>query len=273
MKTAASTLVRWSGFSAMVAGILFVIVGVAHPPNTLSSVTTGTWAIVHSLTIAVSFFGLLGIAGIYARQAEEAGWLGLAGFLLFGLWLVLVPGFTHRQFRPRWMPASRSTASAESVGNRCQKPKIGVPPLPKDRPKDGNAFSDMTRPEKNTITPATNSAQFNKYVSRARWVSRETKLRLEAMVQSHCERRCTITSSMSAMPHHSCMSKPVRLTDMSARNETARMMSTTSRGRMPQTRPASLADRAAAALTRRLVLGKWFMPRWSPALQEIRDLP
>jgi hypothetical protein len=32
---------------------------------------------------------LLGIAGLYARQAEEAGWLGLAGFLLFSVawWL------------------------------------------------------------------------------------------------------------------------------------------------------------------------------------------
>jgi hypothetical protein len=46
------------------------------------------------LTIGVSFFGLLGMAGLYARQVEAAGWLGLAGFLLFGLWLVLVPGFT-----------------------------------------------------------------------------------------------------------------------------------------------------------------------------------
>jgi len=94
MKTTPSNLSRWSGLSAIVAGILFVIVGVAHPPQALSSVTTGTWLIVHCLTIAVSFFGLLGMAGIYARQAEEVGWLGLAGFLLFSLWLVLVPGFT-----------------------------------------------------------------------------------------------------------------------------------------------------------------------------------
>jgi hypothetical protein len=46
------------------------------------------------LTIGVSFFGLLGMAGLYVRQAEAAGWLGLAGFLLWSLWLVLVPGFT-----------------------------------------------------------------------------------------------------------------------------------------------------------------------------------
>ena len=42
----------------------------------------------------MSFFGLLGMAGLYARQAEKVGWLGLVGFLLFSLWLVLVPGFT-----------------------------------------------------------------------------------------------------------------------------------------------------------------------------------
>ena len=78
----------------MVAGISFVVVGLLHPPQILSSVTTGTWLIVHLLTIAVSFFGLLGIAGIYARQVEAVGWLGLAGFALFSLWLVLVPGFT-----------------------------------------------------------------------------------------------------------------------------------------------------------------------------------
>jgi hypothetical protein len=94
MKITASNLIRCAGLSAMVAGISFVFVGLLHPPQVLSSVTTGTWLVVHLLTIAVTFFGLLGIAGLYARQVEEVGWLGLAGFALFSLWLVLVPGFT-----------------------------------------------------------------------------------------------------------------------------------------------------------------------------------
>ncbi len=42
----------------------------------------------------MSLFGLLGMAGLYARQVEAAGWLGLAGFLLLSLWLVLVLPFT-----------------------------------------------------------------------------------------------------------------------------------------------------------------------------------
>ena len=42
-----------------------------------------TWVNVHIFAAAMGFFGLLGIAGLYARQAEKSGWLGLAGFLLF----------------------------------------------------------------------------------------------------------------------------------------------------------------------------------------------
>src|SRR5919198_4196623 len=98
MKTTPSNLIRWAGFSGLVAGIMYVIVRLLHPfvshHGSRSSVTSNVWVLTHSLTIGVSFFGLLGITGLYARQVEETGWLGLAGFLLFSLWLVLVPGFT-----------------------------------------------------------------------------------------------------------------------------------------------------------------------------------
>jgi hypothetical protein len=40
------------------------------------------------------FFGLPGIAGIYTRQVEKAGSMGLAGYLLLSLWFVVVTGFT-----------------------------------------------------------------------------------------------------------------------------------------------------------------------------------
>ena len=51
----------------------FHSVGLIHPPNVVSSVTTSMWTFVHLLTIVMAFFGLLGIAGIYARQVEKAG--------------------------------------------------------------------------------------------------------------------------------------------------------------------------------------------------------
>src|SRR5215210_5365276 len=94
MKITAPSLLRWAGLSALVAGICFVVLGLLHPPNVLSSVTTTRWAIVHSLALAMSLFGLLAIMGLYARQVNEAGWLGLAGFLLLSLWLVLILPFS-----------------------------------------------------------------------------------------------------------------------------------------------------------------------------------
>ena len=89
MKITTSTLTRWAGLAAMMAGIIFVFVQMIHPPELLSSVTTSTWVIVHYLSIAMCLLGLIGVTGIYVRQAKEVGWIGLVGFLLFSLFLAL----------------------------------------------------------------------------------------------------------------------------------------------------------------------------------------
>jgi len=94
MKITASTLMRWAGVSAMLAGLCFLVIGMFHPVNVLASVTTATWVNVHIFATALGFFGLLGMAGLYARQAERAGWLGLIGFILFTAWMTLVTGFS-----------------------------------------------------------------------------------------------------------------------------------------------------------------------------------
>ncbi|HEY1513144.1 MAG TPA: hypothetical protein VGF66_05265 [Gaiellaceae bacterium] len=89
-----STLMRWAGLSALLAGLCYLLVGIFHPANVPSSVTTTRWEIVHIIACAMSFFGLLGLAGLYARQAVRAGWLGLAGYVLLSLWLVVIMGFS-----------------------------------------------------------------------------------------------------------------------------------------------------------------------------------
>src|ERR687893_151511 len=94
MKITAPTIIRYAGLSAVAAGVLFVVIQTIHPRDVLTSVTTGRWAVVHYLGVAMGFLGLLGITGLYARQVEAAGWLGLAGYLLFSLWLVLILPFT-----------------------------------------------------------------------------------------------------------------------------------------------------------------------------------
>jgi hypothetical protein len=88
------TLLRLAGLSALLAGICYVFVGVFHPANVASSVTTTRWETVHYVACAMCFFGLLGMAGLYARQAKKIGWLGLIGYVLFSLWLVIIMGFT-----------------------------------------------------------------------------------------------------------------------------------------------------------------------------------
>ena len=93
-KITASTLLRLAGLSAIVAGLSIIIIGMFHPLNIPSSVTTATWVNVHIFATALGFFGLFGMAGLYARQVEESGWLGLIGFLLFSAWMTLVCGFS-----------------------------------------------------------------------------------------------------------------------------------------------------------------------------------
>ena len=93
MKTPASNLMRWAGLSAVVGGSLFIVMQAIHPPDTLAAVTTGGWALVHYVGVAMCLLNLLGIAGIYARQVKESGWLGLAGFLLFSLMWALTAAF------------------------------------------------------------------------------------------------------------------------------------------------------------------------------------
>jgi hypothetical protein len=92
-KITASTLSRLAGFSAMAAGLCFLVIGMFHPVNEPSAVNA-TWVNVHVFATALGFFGLFGMAGLYARQVEESGWLGLAGFLLFTVWMTLVSGFS-----------------------------------------------------------------------------------------------------------------------------------------------------------------------------------
>jgi hypothetical protein len=112
MKITASNIIRWAGLSAVVAGVLFVVIQTIHPPDVLSSVTTGRWAIVHYLGVAMGFLGLLGVAGLYARQVEEAGWLGLAGYLLLSLFYALTVAF---QFAEAFISPLLATEAPEFV--------------------------------------------------------------------------------------------------------------------------------------------------------------
>jgi hypothetical protein len=108
----APNLIRCAGLAAMAAGILFIIIQMIHPADVLPSVSTGRWAIVHYLSVAMGLLGLLGITGIYARQVEETGWLGLAGYLLFSLFYALTMAF---QFVEAFISPVLATEAPEFV--------------------------------------------------------------------------------------------------------------------------------------------------------------
>ena len=93
----ATNLIRWSGLAAMGAGIIFPGIQPIHPPDVLASVTTSAWAIIIAAKFVMCLLFLIGITGLYARQVEEAGRLGLAGFLLLSLSWWVQTGFVFTE--------------------------------------------------------------------------------------------------------------------------------------------------------------------------------
>jgi hypothetical protein len=92
-----ANLVRWSGLAAIAGGLIFAGIQPIHPPDYLASVTTGTWATFMGIKLAMCLFFLIGLTGIYARQASRAGWIGLAGFALLIVSWFLQTGFVFTE--------------------------------------------------------------------------------------------------------------------------------------------------------------------------------
>lgn len=84
-----SKLTSVAAGAAILAGLTFMMIQPLHPADTLDSVTTSAWAIVHYTTMAMLLLFLTGITGIYTAQVEKLGWLGLAGFVVLSIGLLL----------------------------------------------------------------------------------------------------------------------------------------------------------------------------------------
>jgi hypothetical protein len=112
MKITGSDIIRATGLAAMAAGIIFAAIQPIHPADVLASVTTSTWAIIVSFKLAMCFLFLFAIAGLYVRQVEEAGWLGLAGAFLFSLSWMLQIGYV---FTGLFVLPSIATAAPQFV--------------------------------------------------------------------------------------------------------------------------------------------------------------
>ncbi|HEU5422079.1 MAG TPA: hypothetical protein VFU72_00935 [Nitrolancea sp.] len=97
MKPTSAQIIRGTGLAALAAGVIFAAIQPIHPPDVGASVTTTAWAIITPLKWGMCLLFLVGIGGLYARQVEESGWLGLAGALLLGLSWALQTGFVFAE--------------------------------------------------------------------------------------------------------------------------------------------------------------------------------
>ena len=78
-----TNLIRWSGLIAVLGGILFPLAAFIHPNGEdLAAVSMPNWVPAHLLGFVSVMLMHLSLIGLYARQAEQTGWLGLVGFLL-----------------------------------------------------------------------------------------------------------------------------------------------------------------------------------------------
>ncbi len=84
MTVTTTSLTRAAGIAAAGAGLLFIAVQIKHPNLDLTFVTTTEWKVRQTMKVLMSALALIGITGMYLRQAKQTGVLGLLGYLLFG---------------------------------------------------------------------------------------------------------------------------------------------------------------------------------------------
>lgn len=92
-----STLIRYGGLAALAGGALFMIAEslsllLVRYSDYVESATTGTFVAQQMLFLLGTILLLGGLVGLYARQSETAGRLGLAGFLVAFMGTALLAG-------------------------------------------------------------------------------------------------------------------------------------------------------------------------------------
>src|SRR5512138_3210082 len=76
-------LIRWSGLSLLLGGVAFAVHLLTHPPGeTAQYAFYPLWVPSHLIGGIASILILLGLVGLYVRQSEKVGLLGLIGFIL-----------------------------------------------------------------------------------------------------------------------------------------------------------------------------------------------
>ena len=114
-----ANLIRWSGLLSLLAGVLYAVGALLHPVGeSLAAVSSPNWVPAH-LVYWVSVLLLhLGLVGLYARQAEQTGRLGLVGFVLAFIGTALVGSILV--FASTILPLI--AAEAQAIFDRAARP-------------------------------------------------------------------------------------------------------------------------------------------------------
>ncbi|MCU1580597.1 MAG: hypothetical protein JWP19_2801 [Rhodoglobus sp.] len=97
MSITSSTLTRAAAIAAALAGLAYVVIQFIHPADVVASLSTQTWVNVHILSFAEAVLAVIGVTGIYLRQARQFGVLGLIGYLMFGFFFILQSAFNFAE--------------------------------------------------------------------------------------------------------------------------------------------------------------------------------
>lgn len=91
-------LLQLAGLAGIVSGLLLVLLDIlffvffGDDPERVAA-ATATWLILLDVSIIAVYLGLLALVGLYGRQVEESGRLGLAAFIIASLGMVMNIGF------------------------------------------------------------------------------------------------------------------------------------------------------------------------------------
>ena len=94
MTITTATLTRAAGVSAVLSGLLFIVIQPIHPREDVATVTGTAWVVVALMTLTMAVLGLVGLSGIYFRQVRESGLPGLIGYVMFGSFYLVTTAWT-----------------------------------------------------------------------------------------------------------------------------------------------------------------------------------
>ena len=97
MSITTNTLTRAAAGAAALSGLIYIIIQFIHPADVVASLSTQMWITVHVLSFGMAVLGMIGLTGIYLRQVQKFGLLGLIAYLMFGFFFILQASFNFTE--------------------------------------------------------------------------------------------------------------------------------------------------------------------------------